>query len=139
MDELKEIREALEAGKKYQEFAWQEGQSPFDGDTPFNKAIAALSRLEAREVKALKNAREPNIRDTQVAYFVRGCVTMDAAYRAIAAYRAEIQTRLAVAPKTVPMAMLREVWDISTDTGEWPEYAKAFKAILARYGYTVEP
>jgi len=40
--------------------------------------------------------------------------------------------------KSVPRSMLREVWDISTDSGEWNEYMIAFEEILYRYGYSVE-
>jgi hypothetical protein len=43
------------------------------------------------------------------------------------------------APTTVPPAMIREVWDISTDTGEYPEYEQEWKKIAARYGFEVMP
>ncbi len=39
--------------------------------------------------------------------------------------------------KTIPADMVYSIWDISTDTGEYPEYVVEWRKIAKKFGFNV--
>lgn len=163
MNELKEIREALKLGKEADlELCKENGWEP---STRFDDALAALSRLEAREAEAPKDAKGLVwlIRKTKIegGYLYREANAAAEIERYVQARIAILETdrdgwkaeaaryeklwcdacaergRPESAPKTVPIEMLNEVFDAGESFRLIDSWEDDAKKIAARYGYTV--
>jgi hypothetical protein len=139
-EELKEIQWALEEALLY----------PGDQE-PINKAFSALSRLEAREAEAPKDAREL-AEKVRYGVLMRGMPRSTGGDAPIEGFRYErtvnqsaleieryVQQRIAATPKTVPMAMLEELVEYGLNSDGVAEITRNLKKyeIATRYGYEV--